>query len=141
MEWPAPGDPKTIDNPLKDEVVEDVYSLLEVMSFPHLIMHNPVRGVWVPVDFRDVIFPDASLGVGSHLGSSVRLKAECAELARRLRLPLDRDPEDQAVREAMFHPGKGRTPWERYGVESHNLLALYRACRKSTELGSAIYID
>src|SRR5262245_17185372 len=141
MEWPAPGDPETMDNPLEDEVVEDVYYLLEVMSFPHLIMHNPRCGYWVPVDFRDVIFPDKKLGVGNQLSSSVRLKAECEELGRILRLPLHLDPEDKAVREAMFRPGKSRTRWKKYGVESHNLLALYRSCQKSIELGSAIYVD
>jgi hypothetical protein len=141
MEWPTPGDPKAIGNPLEDEVVEDVYSLLEVMSFPHLIMHNPAWGYWVPVDFREVIFPVKKLGIGNQLGSSVRLKAECEELAAILRLRLDLDPEDEVVREAMFHPGKSRTRWKKYGVESYNLLALYRACQKSITLGSAIYVN
>jgi hypothetical protein len=130
-----------MDNPLEDEVVEDVYSLLEVMSFPHLIMHNPVWGYWVPVDFGDVIFPDKKLGIGNQLGSSVRLKAECEELAAVLRLPLDLDPEVEAVRQAMYHPGKSRTRWKKYAVESHNLLALYRACQKSISLGAAIHVN
>jgi hypothetical protein len=141
MEWPTPGDPKTMDNPLDDEVVEDVYSLLEMMAFSHLIMHNPAWGYWVPVDFQDVIFPDKKLGIGNQLGSSVRLKAECEELAAVLRLPLDLDPEDETVRQAQFHPGKSRTGWKKYGVESHNLLALHRACQKSITLGAAIYVD
>jgi hypothetical protein len=141
MEWPTPGNPKTMDNPLMDEVVEEVYYLLEVMSFQHLILHNPKWGYWVPVNFRDVIFPDKTLGIGNMLGSSLRLKAECEGLAAILRLPLDLDPEDEAVKNAMFHPGKSRTRWKRYGVESHNLLALYRACQQSVALGSAIFVE
>jgi hypothetical protein len=140
-EWPAPGDPETMDNPLEDEVVADVYALVDVMTFQHLILHEPKWGYWVPVDFRAVIFPDEDLGVGTMLGSSIRLKAECEKLARVLRLPLDLDPEDEVVRDAMFHPGRGRARWKKYGVESHNLLALYQACQKSVATGSAIYLD
>lgn len=140
MEWPAPGDSKTMDNPLGDEVLEDVYDLQEVMAFPHLVMHNPRWGYWVPVDFEEVIFPDERLGIGHLLGSSVRLKAECEKLAAVLRLPLDLDPDDEEVRRAVSRPGKGRTRWKKYGIESHNLLALHRACGHSIRLGAAIYL-
>jgi hypothetical protein len=140
MEWPTPGDPERMGNPLEDEVVEDVYSLLEVMAFPHLIMHNPTWGYWVPVDFEEVIFPAKRLGIGNLLGSSIRLKRECEQLATILRLPLDLDPDDKSVWDAIERRGKSRTRWKKYGVESHNLLALYRACQHSVELGAAIYV-
>jgi hypothetical protein len=139
-EWPTPGDPATMDNPLDDQEWEEACYMLELLPFQHLILHEPTGGYWVPVDFPDVIFPDEKLGIGNQLGSSVRLAAECVELAKILRLPLDLDPDDEAVRQAMFHPGKSRTRWKKYGVESHNLLGLYRACRESILLGAAIYV-
>jgi hypothetical protein len=140
-EWPAPGDPATIKNPLDDETWKEACYMYDLLPFQHLILHHPTSGLWVPVDFDKVIVPDEKLGIGYQLGSSVRLKAECEELAKILRLPLDLDPEDEAVQEAKFNPGKSRTRWKKYGVESHNLLALYQACHKSIALGSAIYID
>ena len=139
-EWPTPGDPATMNNPLEDEVWEDACAMLELLPFQHLILHPPKDGYWVPVDFPDAIFPDEKLGVGNQLGSSVRLKTECEGLAKILKLPLDLDPEDKSVLEAMYHPGKSRTRWKKYGVESHNLLALHRACEKSIALGAAIYV-
>ena len=140
-EWPPPGDPATMENPLDDEMWEEACYMLDLLPFQHLILHNSTWGFWVPVDFPKVIFPDEKLGIGGQLGSSVRLKAECEELAKILRLPLDLDPEGEAVQEAKFNPGKSRTRWKKYGVESHNLLGLHRACQKSITLGSAIYID
>jgi hypothetical protein len=140
-EWPTPGDPDTMDNPLDDEMWEEACYMLELLPFQHLILHSPKGGYWVPVDFPDAIFPDKRLGVGNQLGSSVRLKAECEGLAMILRLPLDLDPEDEEVQQAKFHPGKSRTRWKKYGVESHNLLALHRACEKSIALGAAIFVD
>jgi hypothetical protein len=71
----------------------------------------------------------------------VRLKAECEQIAEMLKLPLKLDPEDAAVQDAMFNPGKGRTRWKKYGVESHNLLALHRACERSLATGAAIYVN
>jgi hypothetical protein len=139
--WPAPGDPATMDRPLDDEVWEEATYMLDLLPFQHLILPHPTRGLWVPVDFDKVIFTDEALGLRGQFGSSVRLKAECEELAKVLRLPLDLDPEDEAVQEAKFNPGTSRTRWKKYGVESHNLLALYRACQESIRLGSAIYID
>jgi hypothetical protein len=140
VEWPVPGDPATMDNPLDDEEWEEACYMLELLPFQHLILHPPRYGYWVPVDFPDAIFPDEKFGIGNQLGSSVRLKAECEELAKILRLPLGLDPEADEVTEAMFNPGKSRTRWKKYGVESHNLLALYRACEQSIKLGAAIYL-
>jgi hypothetical protein len=130
-----------MDKPLDDEMWEEACYMLDLLPFQHLILHHPTSGLWAPVDFGRVIFPDEKLGIGRQLGSSVRLKAECEELAKILRLPLDLDPDDEAVQVAKFNPGKSRTRWKKYGVESHNLLALYRACQESIRLGSAIYID
>jgi hypothetical protein len=139
-EWPTPGDPKTMANPLDDEEVEEAYYMLELLPYQHLILHSPRDGYWVPVPFENVIFPDEKLGIGGQLGSSVSLLAELEELAKALRLPLEMGPEAPAVQQAKFHPGKSRTRWKKYGVESHNLLALRRACLKSVELGAAIYL-
>jgi hypothetical protein len=140
-EWPTPGDPKARLNPLHDEVVEDSYSLDQEGPFQHLIFHNPQYGFWVPVDFPDVVMPEEGMGVGNFIGSSVRLLEECERLAKLLELPLTMSPNDKCIWLVVDHPGKGRLPWQRYGIESFNLLRLYHGCRKSLELGAALYIN
>jgi hypothetical protein len=139
-EWPTPGDPKTMSNPLEDDMVTDYYSLSQEGPSQHLVFHNPRYGYWLPVDFPDVILPDETLGVGNIVGSSVRLLAECERLAQLLDLPLDMHPDDKRMDIVFDHPGIGAIGWTRYGIESRNLLVLYRACRKSVELGAAIFL-
>ena len=68
MEWPTPGDPKTMRTGSTTAWSRSTSSLLEVMSFPHLIMHDPSWGYWVPVGFEEVIFPDKSWGWGNSSG-------------------------------------------------------------------------
>ncbi len=140
-EWPTPGDRKAMPNPLLDEVVEDAYYTDPKGPFQHLIFHNPRYGFWVRVDFPDVVMPDKEMGVGNFVGSSVRQSEECAILARLLELPLDYDPNDKRMWHTVDHPGAGPRRWQQYGLESFNLLRLYQACRKSLELGAAIYLD
>jgi hypothetical protein len=139
-EWPTPGDPKTMLNPLLDEMVDESYHLDQEGPFQHLIFHNPKYGFWVPVDFPDVIMPEKEVGVGNFVGSSVRLLQECVRLAEILEMPLTLEPDDKRLWHLVDHPGKGRAPWERYSIESFNLVRLYHACRQSLELGAALFI-
>lgn len=140
QEWPTPGDPATMPNPLDDDEVKDSYALDQEGPFQHLIFHHPRSGFWVPVDFADVIMPDESFGVGNLVGSSVRLLAECERLARLLDLPLLMGPDDKRLRLVAERPGVGPSGWTRYGVEAYNLVRLYAACRESLERGAAIYV-
>jgi hypothetical protein len=139
--WPAPGDRAAMPDPLQDEVLQDAYYLDQQGPFQHLIFHDAEHGFWVPVDFPGVIMPAEGTGLGPFVGSSVRLAAECERLAGLLGLPLNYDPDDRQLWHAADHPGAGPLRWQRYGIESFNLLRLHHACRKSLELRAAIYLD
>ena len=107
--------------------------------FDHLLMHSDCEGYYVPVDFREVMFPDEGLGVaGSMIGSSQMLLRECEALSRALEIPAGLDPEDDALWEATESQGEGERVWQRYGVESFTCLRLLHAARASVELGAAI---
>jgi hypothetical protein len=143
-ELPAPGD----EAAASDSVLEDYYKIFDAsfaqgkaagMPFQHLIVHGDAEGYYLPVEFEEVIIPDASLEIaGGMLGSSHALLRECRELARVLELPADLSPEDEAVWEAVESQGEGEAKWERYGVESYTCLALIKACETSVETGAAV---
>jgi hypothetical protein len=139
-EWPVPGDDETMGNPLEDDMYEDAVSLLECHPFQHLLLHSCRHGYWVPVDFPDVIFPNSRTGIDM-LGSSVRLLKECDELAKLLRLPRGLTLDDPDLLDALDNPGKGRTRWKRYGIESYNLVMLRTACQVSLKTGAAVTIE
>lgn len=141
---PPPGD----DNAASDPVLNDYYHIFDAsfargeatgIAFQHLIVHGDAEGYYLPVDFEDVIIPDASLEIaGSMLGSSHALLRECTELARALELPEGLSFEDEAVWRAVESQGEGVAKWERYGVETYTCLALMKACETSIETGAAI---
>jgi hypothetical protein len=143
-ELPPPGD----DGAASDPVLSDYYKIFDAsfargqatgMPFQHLIVHGDAEGYYLPVEFEDVILPDASLEIaGGMLGSSHALLRECRELARVLELPEALSPEDDAVWQAAESQGEGVEKWERYGVESYTCLALIKACEASVETGAAV---
>jgi hypothetical protein len=143
-EMPPPGD----EGAAGDPVLEDYYRIFDAsfargeaagMPFQHLIVHDDAEGYYLPVEFEDVIIPDASLEIaGGMIGSSHALLRECRELARALELPADLSLEDEAVWRAAENQGEGEAKWQRYGVESYTCLALIKACEASVETGAAV---
>jgi hypothetical protein len=143
-ELPPPGD----DDAQTDPVLNDYYRIFDAslargqatgMPFQHLIVHGDAEGYYLPVEFEDVIIPDASLEIaGGMLGSSHALLGECKELARQLELPEGLSPDDEAFDEAFENQGLGEAKWERYRVESYTCLGLIRACEASLETGAAV---
>ncbi len=143
-ELPPPGD----DGAASDPVLSDYYRIFDAsfargqatgIPFQHLIVHGDAEGYYLPVEFEDVIIPDASLEIaGGMLGSSHALLRECRELAQALELPEELSVEDERLWLAADTQGEGETKWERYGVESFTCLQLIRACEASVETGAAV---
>ena len=143
-ELPPPGE----GDPASDPVLNDYYRIFDAsfargqatgMPFQHLIVHGDAEGYYLPVEFEDVIIPDASLEIdGGMLGSSHALLGECRELARQLELPEDLSPDDEAFDEVFENQGLGDAKWERYRVESYTCLGLMRACEASIATGAAV---
>ena len=143
-ELPPPGD----DEAASDPVLNDYHRIFEAsftqgkaagMPFQHLIVHGDAEGYYLPVEFDDVLIPDASLEIaGGMIGSSQVLLRECRELAQALELPEDLSLDDERVWSAADTQGEGETKWERYGVESFTCLNLIRACEASVETGAAV---
>jgi hypothetical protein len=143
-ELPPPGD----DGAASDPVLTDYYKIFDTsfargeatgIAFQHLIVHGDAEGYYLPVEFDDVILPEASLEIaGGNLGSSHALLRECRELAQALELPADLSFEDEAVWQAVETQGEGEAKWERYAVESYTCLALIKACEVSVETGAAV---
>jgi hypothetical protein len=142
-ELPTPGDVDAAD----DDVLNDYFKIFDAsfaqgksseMPFQHLIVHSDAEGYYLPVEFEDVLIPDASLEIaGGMIGSSQVLLRECRELAQALEIP-----EGLSVEELSDEELEGReeseTKWERYGVETHTCLALIRACETSVAAGAAV---
>ena len=143
-ELPPPGD----DAAASDPVLNDYYKIFDAgfaqgkaagIPFQHLIVHGDAEGYYLPVEFEEVIIPDASLEIaGGMIGSSHALMRECRELALALEIPEDLALDDEALWEAVDNQGDGETKWERYGVESYTCLCLLRACEASVETGAAV---
>ncbi|HEX7316041.1 MAG TPA: hypothetical protein VF297_19190 [Pyrinomonadaceae bacterium] len=141
---PEPGE----DGAANDPVLSDYYRIFDAsftrgqatgIPFQHLIVHGDAEGYYLPVEFEDVIIPDASLEIaGGMLGSSHALLRECRELAQALELPADLWLDDEAVWEAAENQGEGEQKWERYGIETYTCLALIKACEASIETGAAV---
>lgn len=143
-ELPPPGD----DGATSDPVLSDYDRIFDAsfargessgIPFQHLIVHDDGEGYYLPVEFDDVIIPDASLEIaGGMLGSSHALLRECRELAQALELPEGLLLEDESVLDAVESQGEGEAKWERYGVESYTCLALIEACEASIDTGAAV---
>jgi hypothetical protein len=143
-ELAPPGD----EDAAGDPVLADYYKIFDAsfaqgkaagMPFQHLIVHGDAEGYYLPVEFEDVLVPDASVEIaGGMIGSSQALLRECRELAGALEIPEGLSLEDEALWEALDNQGAGDTKWESYGMETYTCLALIRACEVSVETGAAV---
>lgn len=141
-ELPPPGDGSD------DPVLEDYNKIFDAsfaqgsasgMRFQHLIIHSDGEGFYLPVEFDDVLIPDASLEIsGGVIGSSHALLRECRELAGALEMPEGLSFDEAWAAAHAEGEGEGEAAWERYGVESHICLGLIRACEASVETGAAV---
>jgi hypothetical protein len=110
-------------------------------KFQHLLWHSDCEGFYVPQDFEDVLLDDAQpqrAGLGGMVGSSVRLLAECRELADLIGLPSDIDPEAEELWEAADTPVEGGPKWQTFGLESFCLARLIRGCELSLQHKAAL---
>jgi hypothetical protein len=75
--------------------------------------------------------------VGIAIGSSYRLRDECLELASRLGIPDNLQPDDQVLFDAV--DGKLAAPvgWQEYPVESFVCVGLLHAAQRSIDSGTA----
>lgn len=147
---PPPGD----DDSAKDPVLGQYFQMVDNSSagfltrlfgrqstrtFDHLIVHGDAEGLYLPVDLDRVLTLSEDYPVaGGMVGSSVRLRDECARLALVLSLPLDIDLESDELLEAAESQGSGKQTWQRYGVESFTCLRLLHAARHSIKTGAAV---
>jgi hypothetical protein len=140
----------------KDPVIQEYFDLAEkkkpsvisllfakarkkARSFDHLMLHSDAEGYYLPQDFESVLFPPSDLEIpGGMIGSSQRLREECQRLAAALELPLDLDPETDEVWRATEAQAEAKLGWQRFGIESHSCLLLYRAAEHSIKTGAAI---
>jgi hypothetical protein len=146
-ELPPPGE----GDAASDSVLNDYYRIFDAsrargesagMPFQHLIVHGDAEGYYLPVEFDEVITPDASLEIaGGMLGSSHALLRECRELARQLELPEGLSPDDEAFDNPFEEQGLGEAKWEQYRVESYICLGLIGACEASVEHGAAVVFE
>jgi hypothetical protein len=147
---PRPGDDGASDDPVLDAyfaVAEGrAPSLFGRMlgrprparAFDHLILHSDAEGYYLPVEFRQVVFPDPALDVdGAMVGSSPMLLRECERLATVLGIPPDVVPESDELVEAAESQGQGKG-YLRYGQEVFACVQLREAARRSVESGAAI---
>lgn len=110
-----------------------------IRNYDHLIIHSDAEGFYLPQDFASVLTPPESAEIlGGMIGSSVRLLAETASLAKILELPLDMDPEAEELWQAADTQGEGDLLWQRYGIESYVCLRLHHAARHSITHSAAI---
>jgi hypothetical protein len=146
-ELPPPGEGDAASDP----VLNDYYRIFDAsfargeaagMPFQHLIVHGDAEGYYLPVEFEEVITPDASLEIaGGTLGSSHALLRECRELARQLELPEGLTAEDEAFDAPFDEQGLGDAKWEQYRVESYVCLGLIGACEASIKTGAAVVFE
>jgi hypothetical protein len=147
---PRPGDDGASDDPVLDAyfaVAEGrAPSLFGRMlgrpkpsrAFDHLILHSDAEGYYLPIEFREVVFPDPGLDVdGAMIGSSPMLLRECERLATVLGIPPNIVPESDELVEAAESQGRGEG-YLRYGQEVFACVQLREAARRSVEAGAAI---
>lgn len=109
-------------------------------KYDHLIFHSDAEGYYVPVDFPDVLNCDSAVPLpGDWLGSAIRLKHECADLATRLGLlpTIDFDPDDDNAWKQLKKTTRGAV-WHKYPIEAFVCATLLLVCDRSEEYRSAI---
>ena len=105
-------------------------------GFRHLLLHSDAEGYYLPQPVDAPLIPDERLNVpGGMIGSSLRLRDECAALARHMALPLATDPEIAAD---LMAEGAGDSGWQRLPSAAYACLQLHRAAEASVRYGAAI---
>jgi hypothetical protein len=108
-------------------------------GFNHLILHSDAEGFYLPIEFKEVLYPDSELGIaGGMIGSTIKLLRECERLAKVLEIPSNVDEKSEELWEAADAQGESSIKWQKYGVESFTCVHLIKACKKSIETGAAI---
>src|SRR5688500_18104586 len=107
-------------------------------AFDRLTLHSAAAGYYLPIEFREVVFPAPGLDVdGAMIGSSPMLLRECERLATVLGIPPNVVPESDELVEAAESQGRGEG-YLRYGQEVCACVQLREAARRSVETGAAI---
>lgn len=102
--------------------------------FDHLVFHGDADGYYVPIRMPGVLVTWREGSVYSEaIGSSFALRDECERLAKRIRVPLDLDPEGDVIWEAADDPKPDAGDWRAFGIEAFTVLRLYHAARRSVE--------
>jgi hypothetical protein len=148
---PAPGDDSAAEDPILAEFFETVSGpspgLLGRLfakkspfqrQYDHILIHSDAEGYYLPIDFPSVIIVDDTEVAGGMIGSSVRLLAECRQLATAIGLPHDLDPEAEELWEAADAQGQAESGWQRYGVEAFTCRRLMKAAEVSVDLKAMI---
>jgi hypothetical protein len=132
---PPPADRRNI---AEDPVLLQYYESNFVGGFDHLICHSDYNGLYLPIDFPDVLFPNPELGLGG-LGSTIQLLRECEQLAQILKIPKHLDENSKELDKVSYESqGEGSCLWEKYGIESCVCVRLIRGCQHSIRAGAAI---
>lgn len=107
--------------------------------FDHLIHHSDAEGLYLPVDFGQVIHTDSRSIPGGMIGSVPRLKAELTHLAGVLSIPTGLRANARALEDVVVDPQPdAEEVWCRYGVETYCCLTLAEGCEQSLRTGAAI---
>jgi len=107
--------------------------------YQHLIWHSDCEGFYLPRDFDEVILDRAtSPGHGAMVGSSVRLLADCRELAHLIGLPEGVHPEDDPAWEPDQTPPPDAPLWRSYDIEALCLANLIQGCEASIRSNAAL---
>jgi hypothetical protein len=115
----------------------DLAGVEEMESFDHLMFHSDADGYYVPIEFPTVL---KMPGTDDGLGSSIRLKQECENLAAHLEFPLpcDIDFDDDVLWKKMTKAAKDKV-WSKYPTEAFVCAVLHTACERSIQNKALIW--
>ncbi len=107
--------------------------------FDHLMLHSDAEGLYLPLDFPEVIFPEDALEIpGAMIGSAPRLLSECRRLALALGIPDGLDAEADELIEAIdSRPAEGEL-WKRHPIATHACVQLIAGCEAACADSAAL---
>lgn len=129
-EWSPTPVPEGED-PAEDPVVYDEMCMLS----SHLLCHSDAEGLYLPIDFDDIISDDEERVAGGLLGSSYRLMEELVSIAPMLNITLDGFHLSDAEADRINKVSESETGmW----IENTVWLSFFEAARLSIEHKTAI---
>ncbi|MEL6309793.1 MAG: hypothetical protein AAFN11_11825 [Chloroflexota bacterium] len=148
---PAYENPDTTRyNPLVKQLEADMYDIaagrktvrdgFAKTGFTHLVVHADDTGYYLPIDFDNVIFSRHGID-GGMIGSSYRLREECAFIAQRLKFPIQHARAD--ILDTLYYvPSEKTRPalWQQYPEVVMNLHTLYHAANASITRNAALVL-